>query len=238
MAKKVMVVDDDAFMRETIADILNEEGYDALAVGSGNEAVTHFKEASYDYVLLDLKMEGMDGYDTLLALKQMDDNLRAVIMTAYYEDDTIKKCLQEGVFGVLNKPLDMREVVSHLELINTAKVVMIAEDDCSLRESIADILREKGFHVVEVSDKETALEAAKKCPPRVLILDMNFPHDNGKEIMTSLSEIIPGVKTLVVTGYAEDMCDEVTECLNLGAECCMSKPVDMDKLVTKINDCF
>ena len=238
MGKRVLVVDDDSFMRETVSDILSEKGYEAVPVESGFEAIEKMKESLFDIVLLDLKMDGMDGYETYLELKKLNARVKAIITTAYYEDETIKQCLREGAFGILNKPLNMDDLVTQIEMAENARVIMIAEDDKNMREGLADILCENNFHVVSVCDREEALKNAKKVPPHVLVLDMIFPNESGYDIFRSVKDMIPSVKTVIITGYPEDTQSDVNLCLNNGADHCLYKPFDADQLVETVKEFF
>jgi len=128
MAKKprILVVDDEAAMRESLKDWLIEDGYEVGLASSGKEAIAMAKEKSWDLILLDLKMPGMDGLETLRRLKDEEVNTEAEIlmMTAYATVDTAVQAMKEGAFDYLVKPfepdefeLQVKKIVSHKELV-------------------------------------------------------------------------------------------------------------------------
>jgi len=128
MSKKprILVVDDEAPMRESLKDWLTEDGYEVGLAGGGEEAIALAQERSWDVILLDLKMPGMDGLETLKRLKDKEVNTEAeiLIMTAYGTIDTAVQAMKEGAFDYLLKPFDPDEVeieiqriVSHRELV-------------------------------------------------------------------------------------------------------------------------
>ena len=128
MAKKprILVVDDEAAMRESLKDWLIEDGYEVGLASSGEEAIAMAKEKSWDLILLDLKMPGMDGLETLKRLKDEEVNTEAeiLIMTAYSTVDTAVQAMKEGAFDYLVKPfepdefeLQVKKIVSHKELV-------------------------------------------------------------------------------------------------------------------------
>ncbi len=123
---RILVVDDEAAMRESLQDWLLEEGYDVDLAASGKEAVLKAKEKDWDVILLDLKMSGMDGLETLKQLKSepIDTEAEIIMMTAYATVDTAVHAMKEGAFDYIVKPFDPEEVeiqikkiVSHRELV-------------------------------------------------------------------------------------------------------------------------
>ncbi|MDY7033349.1 MAG: sigma-54 dependent transcriptional regulator [Thermodesulfobacteriota bacterium] len=129
MTKKprILVVDDEVAMRESLRDWLMEDGYDVGLAASGEEAVDMAKEKNWDIVLLDLKMPGIDGLETLTKLKQKDVNPDAeiLIMTAYATIDTAVQAMKEGAFDYLVKPFDPDEVEMHIKKIVSHKELVL-----------------------------------------------------------------------------------------------------------------
>jgi DNA-binding NtrC family response regulator len=128
MTKKarILVVDDEAPMRESLKDWLMEEGYEVGLANSGQEAIAMAQKKSWDVILLDLKMPGMDGIETLQHLKGKEVNTEAEIlmMTAYATVDTAVQAMKEGAFDYLVKPfspdeieMQIKKIVTHRELV-------------------------------------------------------------------------------------------------------------------------
>ncbi len=123
---RVLVVDDEAPMRESLKDWLAEDGYEVGLAAGGEEAIAMVREKDWDVILLDLKMPGMDGLETLRLLKGPDSNTDAQIlmMTAYGTIDTAVQAMKEGAFDYLLKPFDpdqveleIKKIVSHRDLV-------------------------------------------------------------------------------------------------------------------------
>jgi DNA-binding NtrC family response regulator len=128
MTKKarILVVDDEAPMRESLKDWLMEEGYEVGLANSGQEAIAMAQKKSWDVILLDLKMPGMDGIETLQHLKGKEVNTEAEIlmMTAYATVDTAVQAMKKGAFDYLVKPfspdeieMQIKKIVTHRELV-------------------------------------------------------------------------------------------------------------------------
>ncbi len=128
MTKKprILVVDDEAPMREALYDWLKEDGYEVGLAESGKDAIAIAMEKSWDVILLDLKMPGMDGLETLRQLKgkAVETDAEILMMTAYATVDTAVQAMKEGAFDYLVKPfapdeieMQIKKIVTHRELV-------------------------------------------------------------------------------------------------------------------------
>jgi DNA-binding NtrC family response regulator len=126
MSKKprILVVDDEAAMRESLKDWLMEDGYEVSVAASGEEAVSMAQNRGWEVILLDLKMPGMDGLETLKNLKELVPEAEILMMTAYATVDTAVQAMKEGAFDYLVKPFDpdevelqIKKIVAHKELV-------------------------------------------------------------------------------------------------------------------------
>ena len=107
---KILVVDDEAVMRDTISDWLEEKGYNAISVCSGMEAIEKVKTESFNAAFVDLKMPGLDGIEVLRAMKRINPDISVIIMTAYATIETAIKAMKEGAYNYLVKPFSLDEV--------------------------------------------------------------------------------------------------------------------------------
>lgn len=114
---KVLVVDDDPGIRETMLDILSLEGYEVEVAECGERAVELSSRGRYDFALLDIRMPGMDGVQTLRELKRIDDAVRVIMITGFDEGDLAAKAMEAGAEAVFRKPLD---VATFLPLLMTS----------------------------------------------------------------------------------------------------------------------
>ncbi len=120
----ILVVDDEDAIRESLKDWLLEDGYEVGLADSGENAIAMAKEKTWDVVLLDLKMPGMDGLATLKHLIKINPEAEILMMTAYASVDTAIKAMKEGAFDYLVKPFDpdeieilIKKIVAHKELV-------------------------------------------------------------------------------------------------------------------------
>lgn len=115
MHKQILVIDDNEFIRKSFVLSLIDTEYHVDTVDSGEEALGSAKRIKYDLIYLDLHMPGMDGIETLRALRKIDLNVPIYIMTAYYSQyaEQLKKAqAEEFAFNLLNKPLIDAQILS------------------------------------------------------------------------------------------------------------------------------
>lgn len=110
--KSILVVDDDAGMVDTLADILQANQYEVATAHSGEVAVTMAKSGGYDLVLMDIKMPGLNGVQALTAMKAAGLATRVIMMTAYTRDELVKEAETQSGYPVLPKPLDLDRVLA------------------------------------------------------------------------------------------------------------------------------
>lgn len=105
----VLVVDDELHARETMREILKDT-YNISLAGSGEEAISKLYSDEYDLVTVDIRMPGMDGIDTLKAIKTYNQDIEVVVVTGYGALDTAKDAMRYGAFDYITKPIDADEV--------------------------------------------------------------------------------------------------------------------------------
>ena len=113
--KKVLVVDDAAFMRVTIKNILEKSGFSVVGEAeNGKVAVQKYNELNPDIVTMDITMPEMDGLTALKAIMQMDGHARVVMMTAMGQQSMVKDAVIAGAKGFIVKPFKEETVLSAL----------------------------------------------------------------------------------------------------------------------------
>lgn len=102
---RILLVDDNAVVRDMLVDLVGSVGYSADAAPSGEEAVLMFDRGQYEVVLTDLLMPGMTGWDVLEAVRQRDPQIPVIIITGSPVVGD-RRAAQPGV-AVLKKPVDV-----------------------------------------------------------------------------------------------------------------------------------
>ena len=110
MSGSLLVVDDDAVVREALVEALAEAGYEVRAAGDGARAVALLAERAPDVVLSDVRMPGMDGLALLALLRERAPEIPVLLMTAFDDMPTVVAAMREGATDFLVKPLDLHEL--------------------------------------------------------------------------------------------------------------------------------
>jgi DNA-binding NtrC family response regulator len=111
----ILIVDDDAGMVDTLADIFAAKRYAVATAPSGDAAVGMVDHAAYDVVLMDIQMPGLDGVDALKAIKARAPRTPVVMMTASTRHERVEEARRAAAVAVLPKPLDVDRVLALVE---------------------------------------------------------------------------------------------------------------------------
>lgn len=114
-AIRVLVVDDEARFRTTLAKMLRSRGLTVEAVGSGEECLAELDARPYDVVLLDIRMPGLGGLETLRLLKERHPEVEVVMLSGHANLDTAIELLKLGAYDYLLKPCPLEEVLLKIE---------------------------------------------------------------------------------------------------------------------------
>jgi two-component system response regulator AtoC len=106
----VLVVDDDPLLRKLVTDQLSRSGFDASSAASGEEALASLQATDYDVVLMDIRMDGMTGLDTLREIRKMDDTPEVIMLTADTSLGTGLEAMRLGAYDYLTKPATLDEM--------------------------------------------------------------------------------------------------------------------------------
>jgi two-component system response regulator (stage 0 sporulation protein F) len=123
MAYKVLVVDDEAPVRDLFSDLLKKEKCTVKCVASGEEALDAIDKEDFDIVLLDIKLIGMSGLEALKKIKEVKPDLIVIMITGFgYDEDLIAKSRDFGCSGYIGKNMPISQIISSFKLFaKTAK---------------------------------------------------------------------------------------------------------------------
>jgi two-component system nitrogen regulation response regulator NtrX len=160
MAKSVvLVVDDEAGIRESLSGILSDEGYQVLTAASGEEALREVEEHSPDLVLLDVWLPGMDGIETLDRIKKTSPELSVVMISGHGNIETAVRATRSGAYDFLEKPLSLERVV--LAANRALERKTLEQENRSLKKSLARKCLLVGESPALEAVKDQVLRAAK-----------------------------------------------------------------------------
>jgi len=227
---RILIVDDDRRMANTLSDIFKVKGYEAQAAYSGPEALDMVKKGHFDCVLTDIKMPQMNGVRLCRAIKAIQPDLPVVLMTAYSADVLVKEGLEEGVIASLTKPLDINLLLGFFSSLRKERSIVIVDDDPQFCQTLGDILRARDFAVTQVHDPQSLVEMLRT-DAQVVLLDMKLNSINGLEVLKEIREHYPHLPVILVTGYREEMAPAIEAALKINAYTCLYKPFRIEELL-------
>jgi DNA-binding NtrC family response regulator len=113
--EKILVVDDELFVRELLFEFLSKEDYEVVLADCGEKALELIKSEPTEVALIDLKMPGMNGIETLKKIKEVRPSTLSIIMTGYPTLESSIEALRCGAYDYVMKPFKLNELKSSLE---------------------------------------------------------------------------------------------------------------------------
>jgi DNA-binding NtrC family response regulator len=136
MEKKIsiLIVDDEESVRDSLYSWFTEDGYRVDVAEHAKKALSLLETSTFDIILTDLKMPGMDGLELLQRIKSLNKDTIIIVMTAFASVDTAVKALKEGAFDYVTKPFDPDDL-SHL-IRNASRQVSLAHENETLKKRV------------------------------------------------------------------------------------------------------
>jgi two-component system, chemotaxis family, chemotaxis protein CheY len=110
MSEKILVVDDSGLARRTVRQLLEEMGYTVEEATDGAQAIERYFLNRHDLVILDMVMEGMYGLEVLMKFKQLNPDIKVVVVTADIQSSTKAEVRAAGASALINKPIVREEL--------------------------------------------------------------------------------------------------------------------------------
>jgi CheY-like chemotaxis protein len=229
---RVLIVDDDVDHAESLADVIEMRGHSVEMANNGEDGIALFRSQPFDFVLMDVKLPGMNGVDTFLELKKIQPSAKVMMMTGFSVDQLVAQAIDGGALGVMHKPFPATHILEMLvREIKPSGRILVADDDPDFVESIVPILESGGYSVDVARTGAEALEKMMAEPVDCLLLDLRMPVMSGAELYARLMEAGRAVPTVLVSQGREE-----TDDARLRSTCgLLFKPFDPNSLLTAIS---
>jgi DNA-binding NtrC family response regulator len=139
MAKKIsiLIVDDEESVRDSLYSWFIEDGYRVECAENARRALSMLESDSFDIILADIKMPGMDGLEMLRRIKLLKSDSIVIVITAFATVDTAVQALKDGAFDYITKPFDPDDL-SHL-IRNASKQISLTEENENLKKKVVSL---------------------------------------------------------------------------------------------------
>lgn len=177
---KLLIVDDELSVRDSLGKWFREEGYEIGTAESASDALTRMAEKQWDIALLDIKMRGTDGIELQRRLHELDPHLIVIMMTGYASVETAVAALKNGAYDYVSKPLDPDEI-AHLVKKALAHKRM-EQENIRLRETVTEATRPEDL-VGQSSAMHKVFEAIETVAPTDANVLITGESGTGKELV-------------------------------------------------------
>ena len=177
--RTILVVDDDANLRELLAQEFHSEGYEVRQAENGRDAILQVKNQKPDLVVLDVNMPEMNGFDVAAVLRN-DPQTTDVPIIILSANDALERGSRIGVDRCLTKTISseklLEEVRCLLELGASRKKVLVLDENESTAKTLTQVLQKKGYIVTEAYSGEEFMNKARCIKPDMVIASAAFPN--------------------------------------------------------------
>ncbi|MFQ5924992.1 MAG: response regulator, partial [Dehalococcoidia bacterium] len=133
-AERILIVDDEPWAREMMQEILEREGYHAVAVGSGEDAVRQAEEESFDLLLADIVMPRIGGLELVKEFREISPETIPLLITGYASIETAQAAMRQGVYDYIVKPFDRSDLCAAVAKALRRK--RVTDQDSRLKELV------------------------------------------------------------------------------------------------------
>lgn len=247
---KILVVDDDPAVRDYLKEALELTGQTVITVPSGYDAIDYVRDHGVDLAYIDVVMPGIDGYETLKKMRDIDPKISAVILSGNAVERLSESTLKKGVYASVTKPITLEqieEINKAYEMVKgpiefiydnphgldmeklKASSILIADDEEEIVKIVTECLRGEGFTRVDTArDGQEAITQFNKVKHDLVIVDIMMPRVSGIEVLRHVKALSPQSQVIIITGNADK--NSAVTAVRLGAYDYIEKPFDLDSL--------
>jgi CheY-like chemotaxis protein len=242
------VVEDDAPIREMLAELLSDAGYVVLEATNGREALDRLREQRPDLVVLDLMLPSMSGWQFLDRAREHLKRLKVPVMILSAIDGRSDYPSTLGVAAWFTKPLDTPRFLSAVEDLagtphsprkahskerSRSARVLIVEDEAPIRFVLREQLDAEGFVTEAVGTTVEARYQIERQRPDLILLDLMLPIEDGWTFLRS-RQVDPMLASIPVVAISAAAHGRLLEAKELGADAWLSKPFELDALTALV----
>lgn len=173
---KILIVDDERAIRNSLKEILMDEGYEADVAEDGPSALEAASKERYDVIFCDIKMPGMEGTEVLEKLVEEGIDSAVVMISGHGDIQTAVECIKKGAFDFIQKPLDLNRIL--ITIKNATDRVKLVADNKILKKKVYG--QEMIGHSPALSHIREMIDKVAPTDARVLITGAN---GSGKELV-------------------------------------------------------
>lgn len=203
---KILVVEDDKDLNQTVCAYLNKNGYEAVGCLDANDAYNEMYGNMFDMIISDIMMPKIDGYEFAMTIREMNENIPILFMTARDDFESKRKGFKVGVDDYMVKPIDLDELLLRIEaLLRRAKIA--TNRKLTIGKTVLDVEE----HSAYVDDEEIILTVREF---NILYKLLSYPKKTftRSQLMDEFWDVESASGPRVVDVYMTKLRDKFREC--------------------------
>ena len=194
---RILVVDDDIDNAQSLAELFDLEGHEAMVVHSGEAAIAAHMAQHFDLAFMDVMMPGLNGVESFLQIRKMRPQAKVFMMTGYSVEELLKQAVDQGALGVLNKPMDVEAILTMVNDVGSQGLMVAPAFGANYSQSLQQVISNSGIQCRILNDIHEA-------PPtgasnEVLILDLKTPLIDSVGVCKGMRSKAASQPTIIVT---------------------------------------
>lgn len=255
--RRVLIADDDAAMREMLAEYLSRYEFEVIEAANGLETLLQVKRTRPRAVVLDLLMPRLGGIEALKRIRSFDPAIAVVVITAVTDPEVHRQAYALDARAVLAKPVNLSDLLAALQgdrastepsgasagvhaamttvtqpAAGSTAHVLVVDDDAEVRTMLQEFLDLRGHRASGAADGASAVRQIAAAAPDVVLLDIEMPDLKGTDALPTIRALAPRAAVIMVSGTADE--ELAKRSLALGAFDYIIKPVDLNYLAQSL----
>ena len=245
---KILIIDDEEVICKHLQRELQKEGFTVEYRISPLNVLEDLKRAKedgepYSLLFLDIRMQGMDGFELLEEIKKARLNLNVIFITGHGDEEKAIKAIRLGAFDYLNKPIFLKELHTAIYRIKQKMErekkesfrhhVLVVDDEKDLCDRIKHELDKEGYQVTAIYDSEEGLNYFKNNRVDIVIADFKMPGMSGLEMIKQCKEITDNFISIIITGHGDQ--ETAIGALRMSISDYLKKPISLEELIISVD---
>lgn len=224
-AFRVLIVDDDRDLAESLAELIGGRGHAVSVVFNGEAGLARFRQQHFDVAFVDIKMPGLNGVQTFLGLKKIDPTAAVILMTGFSAEQVLRDATQTGALRVIDRSTAVSEMMPIIHEVKPRRILVGGDPEGALVGQLRLALAEGGYEVDVAYSGEEVLERALAGAADAIILDQHMPVLSGFDLYLALRWTEHPVPTIIAANRAKEH-GAAIELLQPMTESILTKPFD------------
>lgn len=234
---KILLIDDDALVRDALAVFLMRDGHTVITASDGLNGLQLFRHEAPDLVVLDRSLPGLTGSGVFDEMRKVSKAVPIMILTGFDAQEEAEIYLRNGAAAFVSKGEGLSRVLEAVAgLLPKAAApaaerpagILIAEDDPAMLGVLRRFFEQLGYRVFAAADGVQAVRLGLAEKPDLVLLDIFMPGKGGIEVLEALSRALPGTGIMMISGNDDE--EVAKDCLKKGAFDYLCKPPDLGAL--------